>query len=242
MELKRVLESILFNSQRPLQERELKEVLSKTAEESDEEEIIQFKKTSPQAITEELESLADWYNHTPCSFNLSCIAGGWQFTNKPEFAPWQRAILGVKPRPAKLSQPALETLAIIAYRQPITRSEMEQIRGVSVDGVIQTLLERELIEQVGRAEVPGRPITYGTTQAFLECFGLKNLESLPAADELRKIKVDTGARSGTQTDTQQSAPQDTASAETNRSPEGDQSTESQQQDDKSNQTSEEHSQ
>src|SRR6185436_18148526 len=89
----------------------------------------------------------------------------------------------------RLSQPALETLAIIAYRQPLTRAEIEQIRGVSVDGVMQTLVERSLIEQVGRADVPGRPMTYGTTALFLEYFGLRSLEDLPAADELRRVPI-----------------------------------------------------
>jgi segregation and condensation protein B len=83
----------------------------------------------------------------------------------------------------------LETLAIIAYRQPLTRAEMEQVRGVSVDGVMQTLVERGLVEQLGRAEVVGRPMTYGTTALFLEYFGLRSLDDLPAADELRRIVV-----------------------------------------------------
>src|SRR3989440_6005232 len=92
-------------------------------------------------------------------------------------------------RPPRLSQPALETLAIIAYRQPLTRAEIEQVRGVTVDGVMQTLLERGLVEALGRAEVVGRPMTYGTTGLFLEYFGLRSLEELPAADELRRIPV-----------------------------------------------------
>jgi segregation and condensation protein B len=108
---------------------------------------------------------------------------------QPEFSPWLRALVGHKARTPRLSGPALETLAIIAYRQPLTRAEIEQIRGVAVDGVMQTLLERSLVEQVGRAEVVGRPITYGTTPLFLEYFGLRSLEDLPAADELRKIPV-----------------------------------------------------
>src|SRR5262249_16900375 len=97
---------------------------------------------------------------------------------------------GVKARPPRLSQPALETLAIIAYRQPLTRAEVEQIRGVNVDGTMQTLLERGLVEQVGRAEVVGRPMTYGTTASFLEYFGMRSLENLRAADDLRKIVVE----------------------------------------------------
>ena len=103
--------------------------------------------------------------------------------------PGSRRWWATELRPPRLSQPALETLAIIAYRQPITRAEVEQVRGVSVDGVMQTLLERGLVEQVGRAEVVGRPMTYGTTALFLEYFGLRNLEDLPAADELRRVVV-----------------------------------------------------
>ena len=98
--------------------------------------------------------------------------------------------MGIKARPPRLSQPALETLAIIAYRQPITRAEVEQIRGVNVDATMQTLMERGLVEAVGRAEVVGRPPTYGTTALFLEYFGLRSLEDLPAADELRRIVIE----------------------------------------------------
>jgi segregation and condensation protein B len=110
--------------------------------------------------------------------------------SRPEFSPWLRVLLGVKARPPRLSAPALETLAIIAYRQPITRAEMEQIRGVSVDGVVQTLQERGLIEVTGRAEVVGRPANYGTTALFLEYFGLRNLDDLPAAEDLRRLPVE----------------------------------------------------
>ena len=112
--------------------------------------------------------------------------GELQLVTRPEVA-WavQRALN--PERPGRLSRAALETLAIIAYRQPLTRAEIEQIRGVSVDGVMQTLSERGLIEQVGRAEVAGHPMTYGTTPLFLEYFGLRNLAELPAADELRRI-------------------------------------------------------
>ena len=88
-----------------------------------------------------------------------CVAGAWQFVTQPEFSPWLKALVGVKNRPPRLSQPALETLAIIAYRQPITRAEVEQIRGVNVDGTMQTFMERGLVEPGGRAEVVGRPPT-----------------------------------------------------------------------------------
>jgi segregation and condensation protein B len=136
-----------------------------------------------------LEELQRDHEAARRSYRLSSVAGAWQFASQPEFAPWIIALVGVKPRPPRLSQPALETLAIIAYRQPLTRAEIEQIRGVAVDGVMQTLLERSLVEQTGRAEVIGRPMTYGTTALFLEYFGLGSLEDLPAADELRRIEV-----------------------------------------------------
>jgi segregation and condensation protein B len=109
--------------------------------------------------------------------------------SQPEYAPWIKALVGHKSRPPRLSQPALETVAIVAYRQPLTRAEIEQVRGVAVDGVMQTLVERGLIVAVGRAEVVGRPITYGTTPLFLEYFGLRSLDELPAADDLRRVPV-----------------------------------------------------
>jgi segregation and condensation protein B len=123
------------------------------------------------------------------SFRLTCVAGSWQFVTQPEFGPWLMTMVGQKNRPPRLSSPALETLAIIAYRQPITRAEIEQVRGVAVDGVMQTLMERGLVEQSGRAEVIGRPALYSTTPVFLEYFGLRALEDLPAADELRRIVI-----------------------------------------------------
>jgi segregation and condensation protein B len=189
MELKFILESILFSAQHPLSPKELRDVLGGAVEHSDDASIKSLKKTSPDAITTVLDELAREHDEAQRSYRLVCVAGSWQFVSQPEFAPWIKALVGHKSRPPRLSQPALETLAIIAYRQPVTRAEIEQVRGVAVDGVMQTLLERGLVEQVGRAEVIGRPITYGTTAGFLEYFGIKNLDDLPAADELRRIVV-----------------------------------------------------
>lgn len=189
MELKFILESLLFNSQKPLNVGEFRDLLSAAATGSEEPEARTFKKTSAEDIAMALQQLEQEHATAQRSYRLACVAGSWQFVSQPEYAPWLRAQVGVKPRPPRLSQPALETLAIVAYRQPLTRAEIEQIRGVSVDGVMQTLIERNLVEAVGRAEVPGRPITYGTTPVFLEYFGLRNLEELPAADELRRIEV-----------------------------------------------------
>src|SRR2546426_6331922 len=189
MELKFTLEAVLFSAQKPLSPAELRDVLEDAAEQAEDETAKAFKKVRLDVLNAALEQLAREHNDAKRSYRLVCVAGSWQFVSQPEYAPWLRALVGEKMRPPRLSQAALETLAIIAYRQPLTRAEIEQIRGVSVDGVMQTLLERGLIEQVGRAEVVGRPMTYGTTASFLEYFGLRGLEDLPAADELRRIVV-----------------------------------------------------
>jgi len=191
MELKFILESLLFSAQKPLSPAELREIFANAAAEDDADATVKsLKKVKEGEITTALEQLATEHEAAARSFRLVCVAGSWQFVTQPEFAPWIKALIGVKARPSRLSQPALETLAIIAYRQPLTRAEIEQIRGVNVDGTMQTLLERGLVEQTGRAEVVGRPSLYGTTTLFLEYFGLKNLEDLPAADELRRIPIE----------------------------------------------------
>jgi segregation and condensation protein B len=187
MELKYILEAILFSAQKPLNPKELRELLAAAAEHGD--AAKPFKKTREDAIVTALEELQLEHLAAQRSYRLACVAGAWQFASQPEFAPWIIALVGAKPRLSRLSQPALETLAIIAYRQPLTRAEIEQVRGVAVDGVMQTLLERGLIETTGRADVIGRPMTYGTTPVFLEYFGLRSLEDLPAADELRRVPL-----------------------------------------------------
>ena len=188
MKLKDILEAILFSSQKPLSAKELQDIL-KQADESGEDEAREFAPVKAKPITAALEVLAEEVETLGRSFRLVCVAGAWQFVTQSEYAPWVRALVGVKNRPTRLSKPALETLAIIAYRQPVTRAQMEEIRGVSVDGVIGSLSERELVEVVGRADAPGRPQTYGTTQMFLEYFGLRGLQELPDAEELRQVPI-----------------------------------------------------
>jgi len=191
MDLKFILESILFSAQKPLSVKEIRDVLGNAAEQDDADATVKgLKKIKEADVTAALEQLAQEHEDARRSYRLACVAGSWQFVTQPEFSPWLKALVGVKARPPRLSQPALETLAIIAYRQPITRAEVEQIRGVNVDGTMQTLTERGLVEAIGRAEVVGRPMTYGTSALFLEYFGLRGLEDLPAADELRKIVVE----------------------------------------------------
>lgn len=190
IELKSVIEALLFASPAPLSAEDLKGLLARAAEQSDDPAVRAFKKVRTAEIIAALEALRDELETVGRSFRLNCVAEAWQFVARPVYAPWLRVMGGERARPARLSQPALETLTIIAYRQPITRAEIEQIRGVSVDGVMQTLLERGLIEVAGRAEVVGRPLTYRTTRAFLEYFGLARLEDLPGGDELRRLPVE----------------------------------------------------
>lgn len=190
MELKFILEAILFSAQKPLSLKEIRDVLAGAVEHAEGDETVRgLKKTKEDELTAALEQLSREHEEANRSYRLACVAGAWQFVTQPAYAPWLKALVGHKARPPRLSQPALETLAIVAYRQPLTRTEIEQVRGVAVDGVMQTLVERGLVEQVGRAEVVGRPALYGTTALFLEYFGLRALEDLPAADELRRIPV-----------------------------------------------------
>jgi segregation and condensation protein B len=191
MELKFILESLLFSAQKPLSVKELRDLLATAADAEEADLAVKaLKKTKDDDVIAALEALAKDHEAAGRSYRLACVAGAWQFVTQPEYAPWLRALVGVKARPSRLSQAALETLAIIAYRQPVTRAEVEQVRGVNVDGTMQTLLERGLVEQSGRAEVVGRPALYSSTPAFLEYLGLRNLEDLPAADELRRIVVE----------------------------------------------------
>lgn len=190
MELKFILEALLIASPKPLSVAELRDVLTKAADEEGAAEPVRAcRKLPPEKIEEALAALSGEHEAAARSYRLACVAGAWQFVTQPDFGPWLRAFVGVKSRPPKLSQPALETLAVIAYRQPCTRAEVEQIRGVAVDAVVNTLKERGLIHEAGRAEVIGRPMQYATTDAFLEYFGLRALEDLPAADELRRVPV-----------------------------------------------------
>ncbi|MSR66168.1 MAG: SMC-Scp complex subunit ScpB [Pedosphaera sp.] len=189
MELKHILEAILFSAQKPMSAPELQDVLKQAAAQDEAYEPKAFEEIKVKPITEALDSLAAEHEQAARTYRLVCVAGAWQFVTQPEYGPWLKAMVGHRLRPSRLSKPALETLAIIAYRQPLTRAEIEEIRGVAVDGVMQTLMERELVEQTGRADVVGRPALYGTTTRFLEYFGLRAITDLPDAEELRRLPV-----------------------------------------------------
>ena len=183
MSLTQVIEALLFAAQKPLTARELAAAI-KGAGAEDELMPNEFAKTTEAQIAAALEQLKIEYGQQGRAFQLAEKAEGWQLVSDPSYAPWVRQLFPAV-KPARLTPPSLETLAIIAYRQPITRADIEAVRGVAVDGVLQNLMERGLVKIGGRAEVPGRPLLYETTQFFLEHFGLRDLNALPNAEELR---------------------------------------------------------
>ncbi len=190
MSLKRVIEALLFASQKPLLPKEIVAALRGATDFSDEPEVMELAKTKEAEAAIALNELKSDYLHMGHSFQLVEQVNGWQLTTQPTFAVWVRQLFP-EGKPSRLSPPALETLAIIAYRQPIMKADIEAVRGVAVDGMIQKLLEAGLIKIAGRADVPGRPLLYESTQFFLEHFGLKTLDELPNSTELRHIKLPT---------------------------------------------------
>lgn len=164
----RMVEALLFASETPLTAADL----ARASEELDEEKVEHL-----------ISELRLEYDREARAFGIYDIAGGYQLLTRPEYAPVLERFDTV-PAPSRLSAPALETLAIIAYRQPVGRAEVEEIRGVGAGGVLKTLQERDLIEVVGRGEGLGRPLLYGTTRHFLEHFGFRSLDELPRPEDL----------------------------------------------------------
>ena len=170
--LKLIVEALLFASDRPITSREIQSWLP--GEDS-------------SHISSALKDLKAEYDSLNRSFVLKEVAEGYQFRTESAYAPYILRMM--KTSPARLSRAALETLAIIAYRQPVLRQEIERLRGVDVGGIIKTLLEKDLIRIMGRKALPGRPLIYGTTKKFLEVFDLKDLDSLPKLREIRALGV-----------------------------------------------------
>ncbi|HQC41989.1 MAG TPA: SMC-Scp complex subunit ScpB [Verrucomicrobiota bacterium] len=189
MELKSIIESLLFSSSRPLSVEDIRQVIQGVGDQSEDISLKVFQNVKSEKIEQELRLLQDEYEELNRTWRLTCVAQEWLFVCLQEYAPWIRFFTGERARPPRLTPPALETLAIIAYRQPITRSEIEDIRGVSVDGVMGTLLERKLVCQQGKADLPGRPTLFGTTTEFLQYFGLSSLDDLPDVSELRRYPM-----------------------------------------------------
>ncbi len=186
--LSQILEALLFASQKPVSLQELYSLLKAAAAASPNDSPGFFGNLKEEEIVLALQELSSQLAHSQRSYQLRETAAGWQLVTRASFHPWLSHLLP-QVRPTRLSPPTLETLAIIAYRQPITRAHVEAIRGVAADGVIQKLLERGLIRIVGRAEIPGRPLLYATSQLFLDHFGLRSLDELPNAAELSKMTL-----------------------------------------------------
>ena len=168
--IKGILESLLFISEEPLTIDRLKNILAPV---------------TAAEIRSVLKDLIIEYEERRGGFRLKEVAGGYQFRTRSEYTEWIKKL--IQPRPPRLSKAALETLAIIAYKQPLIRSDIEHIRGVDCGGVIRVLLERNLVRVLGRKEIPGRPLIYATTKRFLEVFDLKDLKDLPTPKEIDEM-------------------------------------------------------
>jgi segregation and condensation protein B len=192
MNLTRIIEALLFSAQKPLSTKTIVDVLRQAGAE-DAFSPNQFANIRQAEVAAAIEQLKVEYIQHEHGFQLVEKADGWQLASDPKYAQWIRGLFPA-PKPARLSSPALETLAIIAYRQPITRADVEAVRGVTIDGVLQTLMERGLVKISGRAEIPGRPLLYETTEFFLDHFGLRNLDELPNVEELRTRHLPVGPR------------------------------------------------
>jgi segregation and condensation protein B len=204
MTLARVIEALLFSAQKPLPAREIVATI-KAAGGDDELLPNEFAKIKETDVAAALEELKVEYISNERGFQLAEKAEGWQFVTDPKYSPWVQQLFPA-PKPARLSSPALETLAIIAYRQPIARADVEAVRGVTIDGVLQTLMERGLVKIGGRAEIPGRPLLYETTQLFLDHFGLRTVDELPNVQELRTRYLPIAPRPEPVAEEQLSAP------------------------------------
>lgn len=168
-ELAAVIECLIFAAEKPLKAASIAEIVE----------------VDRHLVQEVLKDLKKKYDDAGGGIHLAEVAEGYHFRTRPEFSFWIRRFQ--KRKPFRLSRAALEILAIVAYRQPITRGEMEQVRGVDCDGALRTLLEKRLIRICGRKEAPGRPLLYGTSSYFLEVFGLRSLDELPDLRELKDL-------------------------------------------------------
>ena len=184
-ELKPILGAIIFAARQPMTAAAVRKVLQETADINKEDAALYggVKETDIKACLHQIQAECETAS---LGVHLMESSEGFRFQSDPAGGPWVRHMLNVG-KPTRLSRPALETLAIIAYRQPISRAELEGVRGVAVDHVIRMLMEMQLIRIVGRSELPGRPMLYGTTALFLDHFGLKELKELPGITELARM-------------------------------------------------------
>ena len=205
-DLKKTLEALLLSTAEPITLKDLVKIFARyhsdlyqalkdaTDGEDDKADLTQEASLFTQAqIRDKLTELTDEAEVQDKAYRVIEGPKGYQIATAPQYAEFVRLLRG-EPRPMKLSPAALEIMSIIAYRQPVTRAEMEAIRGVSVDSALSKLIELELVLVTGRAELPGRPIQYGTTEKFLEFIGIKELDALPASDVLTNHQIDDWMR------------------------------------------------
>jgi segregation and condensation protein B len=190
--LKQIIGSLVFGAKKPLTSRELRKTIEEVAENLG-GLFAPYASLKDKDVREALDALAGDVARAQCGFTLVEGSDGFLFQTDPACGPWLRHLLDLG-RGQRLSRPALETLAIIAYKQPITKSDIEAVRGVSVDHILKTLMESQLARIMGRSELPGRPLLYGTTNLFLEHFGLKDVTELPKLDELSRLDTVRRAR------------------------------------------------
>ncbi len=204
MQLSAIVEALLVASQNPLLPEEIarlararvaeaEDVKSRESEEGKEspalpEWLTPLATTTPEQIVDAIGELNRFYGESNRAFTILERPKGWKLYTKLEYGEFVRQLFPGR-KPERMSGPAMETLAIIAYRQPITKAAIEAVRGVACDGMIQKLLDRDLIRIGGRAELPGRPLLYETTDLFFEHFGIRSIDDLPNSSELRKVKL-----------------------------------------------------
>ncbi len=172
--IKEVMGALIFGANRPIPTRELRQCIREVAE-TDSEAAV-YAEATTKDIEEAIQALQKDLQQGQGGFLLHEVAGGWRLQSNARCGRWLKHLLKAKPQ--RLSQPALETMAIIAYRQPISKADIESVRGVGVSHILKGLLEMQLIKITGRSELPGRPFLYGTTARFLDHFGLKTLKDL----------------------------------------------------------------
>ncbi|MGL5018842.1 MAG: SMC-Scp complex subunit ScpB [Luteolibacter sp.] len=204
MQLSAIVEALLIASQNPLPSEEIARLVRARAAEAEDvkvretdegkvtpalpEWLVALAATTPENVAGAIAELNHSYEQSHRAFTIIERPKGWKVFTRMEFGEFVRQLFPGR-KPERMSGPAMETLAIIAYRQPITKAAIEAVRGVACDGMIQKLLDRDLIRIGGRAELPGRPLLYETTDLFFEHFGIRSIDDLPNASELRKVKL-----------------------------------------------------
>lgn len=192
-ELKQIVGALLFAAKGSVSPSDIRRCLRQVAEERG-GVYRDFAEVSEKDVVGAIEMLREHVREARVGVHINEVAGGYRMENDVNCGPWLRELLQ-KGRASRLSRPALETLAVIAYRQPCTRAEIEAVRGVAVDQILRNLIDLQLIRITGRSEMPGRPWQFGTTQKFLEYFGLKNVKDLPGVEELRRMEAEQKTKS-----------------------------------------------